>query len=101
MELTKEELLALEQAEQILELTQCKGWQEVFRPMLEAKAKNSWVDPRKTKSSDEFFYEYVTAWGFALAASEILDFVSQMKAQKENLIKKQQSEEVNNFKIGA
>lgn len=68
--------------------------------MLEAKTKHSWVDPRKAKSTDGFFYEYVTAWGFALAANEILQFIEEMKTRRDTLIQKKESSEVNKFKIG-
>ena len=69
-------------------------------PWLEAKIKHSWLDPRKAKGTEEFFYEYVTSWGWAQAAQEIIEWVEKMKGQKEYLEKKKKGEITNNFAIG-
>ena len=98
--LSKEEQEALEQAQSVLDLTQHKAWQEVFQPLLEAKVRHSWVDPREIKDQSDFFYKYVVAWGFSTAANEMLLLIEEMRNKRDFLQKKKDGEQVNNFKIG-
>lgn len=76
-----------------------QGFKRVLRPWLESKIKHSWLDPRKIKDTEGFWYEYVVAWGFSQASDEILKFVDQMVEEAEALEKKEKGE-VDNFAIG-
>jgi len=80
-------------------MSETEGWEQVFKPWLEDKIKHSWLDPRKASDWEKFKYEYIVAWGFSQAASEILDFVKiQIETAKELEKKKRKAED--NFAIG-
>ena len=98
--LNKQEREALKQGEQLMQLLDSQGWQEVLKPWLEAKLKNSWLDPRKVKEQDKFFYEYVVAWGFAQASSEILHFLEEKKSETQALRDKKKGIIKKDFRIG-
>lgn len=52
-----------------------EGWLQIIRPKLEAKMKNSWLDPREAGDDKDFLYRYTVAWANANAAKEILQLV--------------------------
>lgn len=62
-------------------------------PFLKAKINHSWLDPRKAGDKDEFFYQYVTAWGFAQSAEEILQWIESMLEAEVILTKKERGED--------
>jgi len=68
--------------------------------LLETKIKHSWVDPRGATSVEDFFYKYVTAWGFSNAADEILKMVTEYVATADMLEKKEKGELTSKFNIG-
>ena len=71
---------------------------EVLQPLLESKARNSWVDPREFKNNDEFVYAYSIARGWALAVEELLRFVNEETVKAEGLDKKLKDESLDPFK---
>lgn len=71
----------------------------MLKPFLEGKVTNSWLDPRKVKNKDDFFYEYTVSWGFAQAASEILDWINQKITEAKYLQKKEKGE-ITQIRIG-
>ena len=98
--LNKEEKESLKQGEELMQLYNSPGWQEVLKPWLEAKLHNSWLDPRKVKAQDKFFYEYVVSWGFAQASNELLNFMEQKKGEVQALRDKKSGVIKKDFKIG-
>ena len=78
-----------------------EGWDLVLKPWLESKINNSWLDPKGSKSEEEFFFQYTVAYGFAQAAQQILEFVEQHKLTAESLVKKKEGKTVDkNFRVG-
>ncbi len=67
------------------------GWAEVFRPWLESKINNSWIDPRDPsfKSQEDFIRAYNTAWSFARAAEDILAYTDKLIEEAEGITKKE------------
>lgn len=77
------------------------GWKQVFRPWLESKIQNSWIDPKGATSKDEFFYQYTVAHGFAQAAQQILDFVKENLNTAQTLTDKQEDKNIEkDFGVG-
>ncbi len=85
----------------VQELVQHPGWRQVVKPFLEEKIKNSWLDPRKASSKEDFWYQYVTAWGLAQACDELVKEIDQMIETGKFLERKRKGETDNNFKIGS
>ena len=81
-------------------MSNSQGWLEVLKPWLESKLNNSWLDPRKIKDKDKFFYEYVVAWGFAQAVRELLEFVNSQEGNIKYLKDKKDGVVKDDFKIG-
>lgn len=68
---------------------------------MQAKVKNSWVDPRKVTDKDQFFYEYATAWGWAQSAQELMDWIEERYKERNRLRDKADGKEIEkNFAIG-
>ena len=84
----------------MLELSQSTAWQEIWQPRLESKVKHAWVDPRESTDEKDFFHKYCMAWAMAMAANEQLEFVEQMRGQRDALLAKKEGKTVNKFKIG-
>jgi hypothetical protein len=52
------------------------------------------------ESEKDFFYQYITAWGFSNAADEILRTIEAFAQKFDYLKTKEKGDESNNFKIG-
>lgn len=79
-------------------MAESEGWLQIIRPKLEAKIKNSWLDPRKTTDEKDFFHQYTVAWAVALAADEILKIVDSYVDRVKSLRAKEKEEEP--YRIG-
>lgn len=79
-------------------MAESEGWLQIIRPKLEAKIKNSWLDPRKTTDEKDFFHQYTVAWAVALAADEILKMVDSYVDRVKSLRAKEKEEEP--YRIG-
>lgn len=75
MQLTQEQDQLLKEALSVQSMAESEGWLQIIRPRLEAKMKNSWLDPREAGDDKDFFYRYTVAWANANAAKEILQVV--------------------------
>ena len=99
--ISKEEEEALKAGELLASLRDSEGYKLVLLPFLQSKVQNSWLDPRKSKSKEEFDYQYMVAWGFAQAASEIIGFIDASQKQTEKLRLKKTGDLIEpDFKIG-
>lgn len=79
-------------------MAESEGWLQIIRPKLEAKIKNSWLDPRKTSDEKDFFHQYTVAWAAALAADEILKMVESYVDRVKSLRAKEKEDEP--YRIG-
>ena len=98
--LDQQEQETLKQGLLLKEMVATKGWQEIFQPYLKLKLQHSWLDPRQVQDREKFFYQYVTGWGFAQAAQEILDYLEKTLSQTEYLLKKSQGEIEPEIRLG-
>lgn len=64
-----------------------EGYQEVFRPFLEAKMRESFPDPSKFTSEKEFLYAAMTASVFKKVIAELLGWVD-MKLDEGTFLEK-------------
>src|SRR3990167_7885851 len=99
--LSQVEQEALNQAQDLLELSKTKGWAQVLKPLLESKVHNSWVDPAKFTDDASLRYAYSIAWGWAKASGEVIDLVTQAETRVIELLKKERGEVIDKFRIGS
>lgn len=96
--LSKEEQLALSQAQKLQELCQTPGYQEVFLPWLKDKINHSWLDPRKADNDKDFIRKYNIAWAFAQSCEGILQFFDEAESTFKTLSKKRDGETVDKLR---
>ena len=99
MSLNKQERQALKECRWVKQMSQQEGWEQVLKPFLEDKVKHSWLDPRKVKSQDKFFYEYCVSWGFAQASNELLRWV-ESKVSEGKALEQKRLGKTKTFNIG-
>ena len=99
--LSKEEAEVLKDLDKLAQLRESEGYKDLLLPFLQAKVKNSWVDPRKVTDREQFFYEYATAWGWAQSAQELMDWIEERYKERNRLRDKADGKEIEkNFRIG-
>ena len=101
MKLNKQDKELLDQAAQVKEMSQHKGWAEVLEPWLKAKRDQSFPDPAEISDKDKFYHAAVSASMFKKVVAEILVFVDDQTKTYNHLIQKQMNKlEKNKFNIG-
>lgn len=100
MALNPQETQQLEQSRLVRELVGHKGWQQVLKPLLESRIKNSWLDPRKAKDEKDLSFQYTVAWALAQATTELVGLIEEYVSAADYLEKKDRGEIVDKFKIG-
>ena len=98
--LTKEEQKALEQANLVWQMSNSRGWEEVFKPFLEERLNQSFPDPAKFTKEEEFLYAAKLASVFKKVIAEVLMWVESQVEQAKFLAKKEKGEIKDKFEIG-
>ena len=96
--LSKAEQESLDQFQLLLELKQTKGFSDVLKPFLDSRIKSSFIDPRKFKTDEEYIFACKVGWGWAQAASEVLEFIEVSEKNVEFLKKKGKGELEDKFR---
>lgn len=98
--LNQQEREAYKQATLVLEMSQTKGWQEVFKPQLEAKRDQSFPDPSQFNSQKKFLYAATLASVYKKVIAELLMMVDQQTEVYKHLDKKRRGRLVKKYNIG-
>lgn len=100
MDLSKQELESLEQAQALVDMSQASGWSKILRPWLEAKLNQAFPDPAHFKSVEEFTYASLAASALKKSIAEILNYVADQPAIMKALNDKKQGKTNKSFSIG-
>ena len=99
--LSEQEQASLKEGYHLAEMFQTKGYQEVYKPFLEAKRDQSFPDPSQFTKEEDFTYAAKTASVFKKVIAELLN-IEAIKAKEVEALKKKEKGEVedDNFNIG-
>ena len=98
--LSLQEEQAFKEDNQVWQMAQSEGWQQVFRPFLVAKLQESFPDPSDFKKEEEFIYAAKVTSVFKKVVAEILGWVEQRIEEAKHLEQKKKGELKDAFEIG-
>lgn len=81
----------LEEGQALYEMTKLRGFQ-ILKKRLEDLGFHSWIDPRDSKSKEEWMWKEEIAWAGANNARELLEWIQEQISRSEYLEKKKSGE---------